>query len=569
MLFYDFETFKYNWLVVIMDTETKKYNICIDNPKALQKYYELHKNDIWVGYNSRSFDQYILKAILLDLNPFELTQHIIQLQQPAWMFSNKFNKYPLLNFDVMTDISKGLKQLEGFMGNNIKETSVPFWIDRPLTSDEIVETVKYCKSDVENTMQVFMERIQEFNSQMALIKAFNLNIKYISKTKPQLSAIILGAQKKNYIDEFDIKIVDTIKIKKYAHIVDWYKNYSNRDYKKYLKIEIAGVKHVFGWGGLHGAKEKYINEGIFINSDVGSFYPSLMIEYDFLSRNVSDKSKYKNIYDTRMDLKRRKMKKEQAPYKLVLNASYGASKDKNNNLYDPLQANNVCINGQLMLLDLIEKLESKYELIQSNTDGVMFKLNSKADIEPYKAICKEWEIRTRMTLEHDIITKVVQKDVNNYLIVMEDGSHKSKGAYLKKLDNLDYDLPILNTALIEYFVHGTEIEDTINNCNKLIEFQKIVKVTGKYKSINYGGVDMQEKCIRVFASRSISDGSVMKTNSADKLEKIPNTPDRCFIDNSEIKDKRVSRKLNKNWYIEVAIKRLNDFGISDQLKLEM
>lgn len=569
ILFYDFEVFKYNFLVVIADSETKKFNICIDNPKALQKFYENHIDDIWVGYNSRSFDQYILKAILLDLDPFELTQHIIQLQKPAWMFSNKFNKFPLLNFDVMTDISKGLKQLEGFMGNNIKETSVPFWIDRPLTSDEIVETVKYCKSDVENTMLVFMERVEEFNSQMALIKAFNLNIKYISTTKPQLSAIILGARKKQYIDEFDITIVDTIKINKYDNIVSWYKNYSNRDYKKYLKIKVADVKHVFGWGGLHGAKDKYIGEGIFLNSDVRSFYPSLMIEYDFLSRNVSDKSKFKDIYDTRLELKRKKLKKEQAPYKLVLNSTYGASKDKNNNLYDPLQANNVCINGQLMLLDLIEKLEDKYELIQSNTDGVMFKLNSKDDIPEYKEICKEWENRTRMVLEHDLITKVIQKDVNNYLVIMEDGGYKSKGAYLKKLDQLDYDLPILNTALIEYFVHGTAVEDTINNCNKLIEFQKVVKVTGKYKAINFKGANMQEKCIRVFASRSVSDGPVKKVNYNDELEKIGNVPERCFIDNGDIKEKRVSRNLNKSWYIQMAINRLNGFGISDQIKLNI
>ena len=569
MLFYDFEVFRYNWLVVIMDTETRKVNICIDNPKALKKFYDAHANDIWVGYNSRSFDQYILKAILLDLDPFELTQHIIQFQKPAWMFSSKFNKYPLLNFDIMTDITKSLKQLEGFMGNNIKETDVAFNIDRPLNRDEIVETVKYCKSDVENTMAVFMERIEEFNSQMALIKAFNLNIKYISTTQTQLAAIILGARKKQHDDEFDITIVDTIKIRKYDNIVSWYKNYSNRDYKKYLKIEVSGVKHVFAWGGLHGAKDKYIGEGIFINSDVGSFYPSLMIEYDFLSRNVSDKSKYKDIYDTRMELKKKKMKKEQAPYKLVLNKSYGATKDKNNNLYDPLQANNVCINGQLMLLDLIEKLECKYELIQSNTDGVMFKLNSKDDIEPYKLLCKEWEERTRMTLEHDVIKKVIQKDVNNYLIVMEDGSYKSKGAYVKKLDQLDYDLPIVNVALREYFLHDTSVENTINSCNKLIEFQKVVKVTGKFKSLAWNGKSIGEKCIRVFASRSISDGPVRKINFSDEVVKIPNVPERCYIENGDITDKRISRKLDKSWYIDMAIKRLEDFGISDQIKLEV
>lgn len=550
-----------------MDTDTKKYAVCMDNPKALKTFYEKHKNDIWVGYNSRSYDQYILKGIILGLDPYEISQHIITTHQPAWMFSNQFNKLQLLNFDVMTDITKGLKQLEGFMGNDIKETSVPFNIDRPLTDEELMETVKYCKSDVENTMEVFMHRIEEFNSQMALIKAFNLNIKYISMTKPQLSAIILGASKKTYTDEFEIDIVDTINIVKYAHVVDWYKNRLNRDYKKYLLAVVAGIKHSFGWGGLHGAKEKYIEEGIFINSDVRSFYPSLMIEYDFLSRSVSDKSKFKDVYDTRMELKRKKLKKEQAPYKLVLNSTFGASKDKNNNLYDPRQATNVCVNGQLMLLDLIEKLEDKYTLIQSNTDGVMFKLNSKDDIKDYKAICKEWETRTRMVLEHDIITKVIQKDVNNYLIIMEDGTCKSKGAYVKELDILDYDLPILNTALVNYFKDGTTVEDTIKNHNNLLEFQKVVKVTGKYKALNYNGANMQERCIRVFASKSMSDGPVKKINSKDELEKIPNVPERCFVENGDIKDKRISRKLDKQWYVNMAKKRLEDFGISDQISL--
>ena len=35
--------------------------------------------------------------------------------------------------------------------------------------------------------------------------------------------------------------------------------------------------------------------------------------------------------------------------KIVLNGTYGASKDKHNNLYDPLMANNVCVAGQLLI----------------------------------------------------------------------------------------------------------------------------------------------------------------------------------------------------------------------------
>lgn len=92
-----------------------------------------------------------------------------------------------------------------------------------------------------------------------------------------------------------------------------------------------------------------------------------------------------------MQLKKEGKKKEQQPYKIVLNSTYGASKDKYNNLFDPLQANNVCINGQLMLLDLIEKVIEGVpgaKLIQSNTDGVMWNLENKSDVEVYKKYVK-------------------------------------------------------------------------------------------------------------------------------------------------------------------------------------
>ena len=37
---------------------------------------------------------------------------------------------------------------------------------------------------------------------------------------------------------------------------------------------IAGVPHQFGWGGVHGAVDKYHGEGYFLNMDVASLYPS-------------------------------------------------------------------------------------------------------------------------------------------------------------------------------------------------------------------------------------------------------------------------------------------------------
>ena len=563
MLFYDFEVFSQDWLVVIKDTDTRSTNKILNDPDALREIYEKNKNNIWVGYNSRSYDQYILKGILLGMDPKKINDHIIVKNLGGWQYSRAFNQIQFYNFDIMTDKFKGLKQLEGFMGNDIRETTVNFNIDRKLTPKEIEETFFYCNHDVEQTMKVFINRKEEFDSQMNLIKTFKLPLKYINKTKAQLSAIILEADKREHDDEFEITIVDTLKVEKYKSIVNWYRNPVNLDYKKKLEIEVADVIHLFGWGGLHGARVKYQDEGIFINSDVTSFYPSLMIEYGFLSRNVRHAEKFKEIYDIRVELKKEGKKKEQAPYKIVLNSTYGASKDKYNNLFDPLQANNVCINGQLLLLDLIEHVTDKIpgaKLIQSNTDGVMCKLPNEETIDIYKDVCKEWETRTRMGLEHDLIKKVIQKDVNNYIIVMDNGKIKSKGAYVKSLNSLDYDLPIVNKALMEYFISGIPVEETINNCNDLIEFQKVVKVSSKYKFSLYGDQVLNENILRVFASRSRRDPGVYKLKKyKDTKDKIGGTPERCFIENGDIKGIKVPRKLDKQWYIDTAKKRIKDF----------
>lgn len=562
MLFYDFEVFSHDWLVVIKDTDSRTTHKIVNDVEALRELHEKNKNNIWIGFNSRSYDQYIFKAILLGMDPKKVNDHIIVEGKGGWEYSGLFRKVQLYNYDIMTDKFKGLKQLEGFMGNDIRETTVSFDIDRKLNPKEIEEVLFYCEHDVTQTMQVFINRKEEFESHMSLIKAFKLPLNYINKTKAQLSAIILEADKKEHDDEFSITFVDTINIKKYSHILGWYQNSLNRDYKKSLKIEVAGVEHIFGWGGLHGARTKYKDEGIFVNSDVGSFYPALMIEYDFLSRNVRDKNKYREIRDTRLVLKKNK-DPMQLPYKIVLNSTYGASKDKYNNLFDPLMANNVCINGQLLLLDLIEHVEAAIPgalLIQSNTDGVMFKLPNESYIEIYKEIAKEWETRTRMDLEHDIIKKVVQKDVNNYIIVMDNEKVKSKGAYVKKLNSLDNDLPIVNKALMDYFIEGIPVKTTIDNCNDLIMFQKVVKASSKYKYALHGDKIIKEKILRVFASRSRNDPGIYKLKKDKETpDKIAGTPERAFIENGDIKGVLVPRKLDKQWYIDVANKRIKDF----------
>ena len=69
MIFYDFEVFKYDWLVVFIDLYAKKETVIINNPDQLQQFYDVHKLEIWAGYNNRNYDQYIVKGICAGLIP--------------------------------------------------------------------------------------------------------------------------------------------------------------------------------------------------------------------------------------------------------------------------------------------------------------------------------------------------------------------------------------------------------------------------------------------------------------------------------------------------------------------
>ena len=559
-IIYDFEVFKKDWMVVFFEYETKKEVSIINSKEELESYYNKHNNDIWIGYNNTYYDQYIFKGILLGMNPKEINDFII-LQKENPKMSIPKNDIKMFNFDLSNKF-RGLKELEGFMGSKIKESDISFDLDRKLTKDEIKEVLDYCKHDVNETVKVYENLKDELESHILMIDTFNLPMEKFENTKAQLSAFILGAERTKYDrnDDFNLNFPDTLILNKHFDVLEWYKDVKNMNYKKKFFKEVSGVPHIFGWGGIHGALPSYIDVegGCYIMSDISSMYPALMIEYDYLSRNVKNKEKYREIRDRRLELKKIKDPK-QAPLKIVLNSTYGASKDKYNDLFDPLMANNVCIAGQLLLLDLIEKVEPYCKLIQSNTDGILVKIENEEDKNKYLEECDKWCKRSRLDLEHDEYAKVIQKDVNNYIIVDKNGNYKSKGAYVKKLSKIDYDLPIVNEAVVQYFLNKTPIEETILGCDEFIKFQKIVKLTSKYRTAFHNGQFLKERVFRVFASNDKNDDTIYKIKGKDKYEKISNTPLNCFIYNEDIKNERCPDKLDKFYYIDLAKDRIDKF----------
>lgn len=570
--FYDFEVFKHDWMVVVINPVTRGERVIINDADALAALYEERKRDIWVGYNNLHYDQFIFKGILCGFDPKAINDFIIVEGRKGWQYSSLLRKLYMVNYDVFhprTD--RGLKTHEAYLGNDICETTVPFDIDRKLTEAEIAETVKYCRHDVEQTIEVFMQRKSEFDARMDLLKMFGLPLVYLGKTDAQLTAIILDAERpaRPRGDEFDIVPLPCLDLGPYDFIRSWYLDPANQNYSATLDFDIAGCPHKCAWGGLHGAVAQYAGEGYFINVDVESYYPAEMIAHGLLSRNVRDPSKFKDIRDHRIELKHAKDPRQKA-LKLVINGTFGASKDKFNALYDPRQANMVCVNGQLMLIDLMHRLvrDAGAEVIQSNTDGVLIRMpdgfegGPDAFYDRVDDVAYEWEHRTGMGLEFDEFTRVYQKDVNNYVLVAADGSMKTKGAYVKKLGPLDYDLAVVNKALVEYMVHGVPVEDTVAADDDLIDYQRVVKVSGKYKYGVHGHERLTDRCFRVFASTRGSDGMIGRVKAGKaKPEKFGNTSEHSFIDNGDVHGKKCPGYLDKGWYIQLAKTRLAQFGV--------
>jgi len=134
------------------------------------------------------------------------------------------------------------------------------------------------------------------------------------------------------------------------------------------------------------------------------------------------------------------------------------------------------------------------------------------------------------------------------------------------LSKIDYDLPIVNKALVDYLVYGIPVEQTINKCDDLIEFQKVSKITSLYAASMHGDKVLSERVLRVFASNvglpGVSKIKIVtdkQGNKTERIEKIGNTPESCFIVNDNIIGTKVPPILDKSWYVDLANKRLQDF----------
>lgn len=581
---YDVEVFMYDFIVVFKNKRTKEYAIFHNDNEGVRDF--INDLSIYCGFNTKGYDQYIIKAICNGFSPEELKQvndWMIYTDGQGWEcpFLNGVY-YRFNNVDIRDDVQKGLslKAIEGHLFMSVEECDIPFDINRPLTPEEIQDVIKYCIHDVDAADKLTDVRFDYLRTKRNLGLRANIDeVKALSSTNAKLTAMMLGAVKREWNDgreyvyppNLDLSVIP-------KPILDFFETIHDKSipdkalFDTSFTIDIGGMPCKYAWGGVHGSLTCYFEEAtenrVIQNRDVSSLYPSIIEMYNYLSRNVPNPELFYAIRKDRIHAKHIGDKQTATDLKLPLNTVSGAQENKYNDLYDPLPTRSLRISGQLFLTMLTMQLLNAcktIKLLNLNTDGLMYSVD-KSELSIVDEISAAWEKQTGFELETDNIQKVWLKDVNNLLFIDTKGKVKTVGGYLnygisvKGAWSINNNATIVKKAVVEYFVHGTPPEDTINGCDDIFSFQIIAKAGTKYREA-YHLVDGQpqpvQKVNRVYATADERYGKLFKVKAEnDATAKIESLPEHCIIDND---NHLTIEAVDKTFYIEMARKRINDF----------
>ena len=547
---YDIEVFSDDWIVVFRDPEAEDNHIVIHNDNHRLRAFLDREDIVLGGYNNRGYDDWVVLTMLLGGSNVEVKRHndfIIKGRNNGWEFPFvQYKKRPFASFDLKSDLPKdlSLKAIEGNLYLPIVESSVDFDINRKLTPEELEEVIRYCKNDVDATVDLYNIRKEDYIDAKALVgEMYDVPYsKAIAPTNAGLSAIVLDAEYEERHDERDYVIPDNIDVDSIPKIVlDFFLQIRDKNIPDaklfgtgkqgsrgmtldvWLETSAGRCPVTYAWGGVHGAKPCTIVEEtanrVIKNKDVGSLYPNSMINFGYCSRGMKDRSAYEKLVKKRLEYKKAGDKKRANALKLVVNTVYGTMLQKGTGaLVDRWAGRSVCISNQLAMTMLIVQLAQQCETIDFvniNTDGIMYTID-KREVALADKIVDDWCKVTKFEMEDDDFVKVIQKDVNNYIGIKADGSFKTKGGFVSLYNGGNFktnSLQIIDKAVVDYLVKGISPEDTIKGETDIFKFQQIVKTGGTYEGsyhyVNGERVPIQ-KVNRIYAVKDPKYGQVVK-----------------------------------------------------------
>ena len=549
---FDIEIFPNLFHCVVKDTETKKYflfeiskrrndlpkiiagfhrikdNIkCNDNYTTKQK---LNTDIIFCGYNNIHYDNPIINYMIYNqqelLNSsysevcfqlFKLSQDIVKPEGDAhnwhkWKYLVYFDTLDLLTMLYSEKLRVGLKEMQVTMQyHNVQEYDGNF--EEYIPEDKIPEMIKYNINDVDSTEELLYRCKSDIDLRIAIEDEYG--VKVLNKDGVNIGMKIITQKylEKTGLTWNDIKDLrspcDMIPLKDVILPIIKYDTPILCDILEDLKKQVVSpgrkgyehhfildkVEYTIGVGGIHTVNkpEKIIpaEDEIISDVDVTSLYPSMIIEHHFYPEHLGKEflEVYSNIKNERVEAKRNHNKVKDKTLKLALNGLSGNLQNEHNFCYSPMTVMKIRMNGQLMLLMLVEKLIAiGCKILQANTDG-LFVLRKKCDEDKFKQVCKEWETLTKLGLEEDRFEAFYQFAINDYLAIKEGYSISKNSDFLKKkglfIDSVSLGKGmkpiIIPEAINKFLADNIPVEDTIRNCTNILKFLTYQKVNKKYE----------------------------------------------------------------------------------------
>lgn len=585
LLIFDFEVFKYDTLLgahILKDDKIITYQTwSLDDIRA---FYKEHIDDIWVGHNISRYDNLILQAIVRGMDEEQVKAYsnkIIDMKYKPWLDIH------LNYYDTMTAIPCSLKKTEALDGKNISETKVDFRIDRCLTEEEKQLIESYNRDDLNQTEACFFNTIGTFNLRLQLIQEFGLSMQALHMTEAQIAETVLHAHKTPGIENWTLHPFEYPQLRlKNQQIKDFFFNETFKSGKQ-LVVDLCGVPHTFGIGGLHAARNKVWYDWAYY-FDVSGYYNLVMINYDLLPRSIEKEYEhlYPQMYKQQLEFKKTAPEKRGA-YKVILLSVFGAMFNEHCKFYDPYKAALVTMTGQLFVADLLEKLEGKVELIQTNTDGIIAKPLPGIANEDVVEIINEWQERTGFVLKLEKIYNIRQRDVNNYCystteVIDDVNSQVCVRGDLKHFWAKDYtysvklfspkEPQIISIALVNYLMFGKKPEETINEDRKCLRLYQFICNTGSYGWSEYRETNTETKQTSVQVLQHINRAFPMVASNVigqiykckeDKQSIIPMLPKSVFVYNEDVRSEETYEKLKDKidwqYYVDRTYERIKEF----------
>lgn len=501
---FDLETYPNCFQAVFYNKDTLEWKVfeISDRKNEINelKLFLYSKNLQLIGFNNLNFDYPVLHNTILSNNKewdsYKIYNEVVKVIESEYsaIWDNQtkipqLDLYKIWHYDNKNK-STSLKWLEFAMrSHDVRD--LPFKVGSELTNDEKDELLSYCKHDVLETYKFFNKSLKHIELRQFYTRHEGLSLMNASEIKMSKEIFAKYLSKEMKIPEKDIKKLRTFR--KYVNIKDTIFNYINFNdeinkrtlniynnstwyhnqeegikftvpYKNVIREYAEGGLHSFGKPGVYESNDEYI----LVDVDFASYYPHLSFRNKLHPEHIPEPI-FSKIYEGFYHERKKYPKLDPRNYvlKIILNGSYGLSKDKFSFLYDPKWQLSICINGQLILTMLTERVFEKCkespQIIFENTDGAMYRIH-RSDYELLKQACKEIEEEINIPLEIQECKKIIAKDVNNYINIITDENIKFKGCFEIDRDyHKNHSKRIVPISLANYFINNIDINTTINN----------------------------------------------------------------------------------------------------------